>query len=272
MIELDAQAIRNLQSLGYVAGTKVSDDFEFDQTKEDPKDLIEFHNVYRRATGLVHKKQYEQVKEICKKLLADRPNFHELHDLMADIALTQKQYAQALPYLYQGLKLKPGRYKVHHNLAVALGKLGKSEESVEQFKKVIELAPNDTQTRNKIALELLRQKQVSLAITQFESSLNLDPNQPHTLNTMARIFATTSDKNLRDPKKAIELAKRACELTNFKQPATLYTLSIACASAGQFQQAISNAQKALSLANMAKQNTLAMKIKKHLQSLEAVKQ
>ena len=271
MIELDAQAIRNLQSLGYVAGTKVSDDFEFDQTKEDPKDLIEFHNVYRRATGLFHKKQYDQVKEICKKLLADRPNFHELHDLMADIALMQNQYAQALPYLYQGLKLKPGRYKVHHNLAVALGKLGQSEESVEQFKKMIELAPNDPQTRNKIALELLRQKQVSLAITQFESSLNLDPYQPDTLNTMARIFATTSEKNLRDPKKAIELARRACELTNFKQPVILYTLSIACASAGQFPQAIENAQKALSLANMAKQNTLAMKIQKHLQSLEAVK-
>ncbi len=136
---------------------------------------------------------------------------------------------------------------------------------------MIELAPNDTQTRNKIAVELWRQKQVSLAITQFESSLNLDPNQPHTLNTMARIFATTSEKNLRDPKKAIELAKRACELTNFKQAVTLYTLSIACASAGQFPQAIENAQKALSLANRAKQNTLAMTIQKHLKSLEAVK-
>jgi tetratricopeptide (TPR) repeat protein len=83
--------------------------------------------------------------------------------------------------------------------------------------------------------------------------------------------AGTSVKKLRDPKKAIELARWACELTNFKQPATLYTLSSACASPGQFQQAIENAQKALSLANMANQNTLAMKIKKHLQSLEAVK-
>ena len=90
--------------------------------------------------------------------------------------------------------------------------------------------------------------------------------------TQSKNPATTSEKNLRDPKKAIELARRACELTDFKKPATLYTLSIACASAGQFQQAIENAQQALSLANTAKQNTLAMKIQKHLQSLEAVKQ
>jgi len=35
---LDEEGRERLESLGYIAGTSVREDFEFDQSKEDPKD------------------------------------------------------------------------------------------------------------------------------------------------------------------------------------------------------------------------------------------
>ena len=41
--KLDEHGIKRLESLGYIASSGVSENFEFDQDKDDPKDLIDFH-------------------------------------------------------------------------------------------------------------------------------------------------------------------------------------------------------------------------------------
>ncbi len=62
-INLDAEAVKRLESLGYVAGG-ITEDFSFDQTKSDPKDLLEFYLAYSRAGYLITKEVYDQAEVI----------------------------------------------------------------------------------------------------------------------------------------------------------------------------------------------------------------
>jgi hypothetical protein len=69
------------------------------------------------------------------------------------------------------------------------------------------------------------------------------------LNNLAWAFATSPDDKDRSGTLAIELAKRACNKTNYRVVAPVGTLAAAYAEAGQFDNAIATAQKACALAS-----------------------
>jgi len=75
-IDLNEQALKRLQSLGYVAGTVNKKDFELNQVGDDPKDLIDFHNSYQELINLIFMKQYGQAKKLAQQLISQRPQFY----------------------------------------------------------------------------------------------------------------------------------------------------------------------------------------------------
>lgn len=253
---LDEESLRHLRSLGYVAGGTVKEDFSFDQSKEDPKDLAAFHDTYRTAAEYVKQGNYEQVRILGGVLIQQRPQFYELYDLMADTALKQEDYAGAVPYAEKSLELKPDRFKVHFNLGVAYSKLDRNDEAAEQFEKVLQLIPQDSpslrderiSTHNRLGLLRARQNQYELAISQFKKTLQLNPDQPHMLNAFARMLSTCPDERLRNSSSAIELAQRACTLTKSQNPLYLNTLAISYAADNNFEKAIETAKTALAYA------------------------
>jgi hypothetical protein len=78
------------------------------------------------------------------------------------------------------------------------------------------------------------------------------------LNELAWILATAPDSTFRSGTEAVQLAKRACELTKNRQAAFLTTLSAAYAEAGQFPDAMVAAQRAGKLAQLAGQKEIAV--------------
>ena len=118
----------------------------------------------------------------------------------------------------------------HYNLAVALQKQGRLDEAAAHFTKVIQIAPD----------------------------------MPSPMNDLALLIATHPEIKNRDVNEAIRLARRACELTNYHNPATLGTLAAAYAAAARFSEAVDTARKAIAIADSANQPQIKNIIQYHL--------
>lgn len=89
------------------------------------------------------------------------------------------------------------------------------------------------------------------AIQCCRKAMEMDSNNPAVLSTLAWMLATTGKPDLRQRQEAVELATKAVELTNFRQPNCLGTLAVADAAAGRF----SDAREAASVASILAQLT-----------------
>jgi arylsulfatase A-like enzyme/Flp pilus assembly protein TadD len=269
---LGAESLRHLQSLGYVGGSSVREDFKFDQSKEDPKDLIGFHEEYRKASHLLGQNVSVDVRALGERLIKQRPQFYDLYNLLLAIAVRQKDYESAIRYGEKALELRPGRFDVHQMLGFAHSQRKQHEAAVRHYKMALELAPDGqadsvakrVQVHNQLGLLHSRQKKFDLAIVQFQETLKLNPRQPEILNALAQALLTCADKALKDPAKAVDLAQKACALTESNNPVYLSTLAVAYATLNQLNEAVKISEKALALAQTRGDQALIAKQQKQL--------
>ena len=87
------------------------------------------------------------------------------------------------------------------------------------------------------------------AIADFDETIRLEPEFAGAYYNRAWLWATCPDPQVRDGRKAVESATRACELTGWKDAAQLDALAAAHAEAGDFAAAVKRQTEAAELAS-----------------------
>ena len=105
--------------------------------------------------------------------------------------------------------------------------------------------PNDPEVPTARGGHWLRKKSYAKALEQFEAALKLESEHVNALTGKALILANVKSQSLFDPKHAVDLANKACDLSGWKDATAIETLGIAHAATGNFPEAAKFVKQAL---------------------------
>lgn len=202
---------------------------------------------YLRGAIYAQDKDYKKALKDINQALRIDPSFNEAIQLKGVIYLQQKKYGDAVR-LFEMLRAKnPDDEQSVAQLAYALSQNDDYTGAIRRLNALLKKKPE--------CIELLRSKgdiqllygQWEKAIQTYEQILALRPNDSGTLNNYAWLLATSPEDSVRNGKKALEMATKAAEKTNYKEAHILSTLGSAYAEIGQFDKAIEWSEKAVAL-------------------------
>ena len=296
-MEADEETLRQLETLGYVAGA-VTEEFTFDTSKKDPKDLLDYHTAVIQIKPLLREHKYDQVREACEKMISIQPDIAKPyiylacmanrlkdypeaikqltkaveiepddivpHNIFADIYEKQGNHAQAINHHTISLKIQPEQTGVLNQLAALYTSLNKTDKAVESYSKSLQIEPKQPTVMSDLAMVLYGQNKVAEAMALWSESLQIDSKQVYAANSLAWLKATSKDDRFYDPPEALKFAKQACQLSEYKDPGMLDTLAAALAANGQFDKAVETAGEAIEIATSTGQNERLQGFQNHL--------
>jgi Flp pilus assembly protein TadD len=169
------------------------------------------------------------------------------HNNLANLLVRKGRWDEAISHLRKILEIQPSDAESRSHLEEALMRTGRLDEAIGQYEKSVELAPNNAEVRKELGDALLRRGRLAEAVMQYGKSSELAPQDVGILNRLAWVLATCPDVAIRDGRRAVELARRAEELTGGKNAMALTTLGASYAEAGEFGEAAAAARRALAI-------------------------
>jgi tetratricopeptide (TPR) repeat protein len=203
-------------------------------------------------------KQYEQALQI-------KPDYAEAHYNLGNALTRAGRVLEAINHYQRAIQIKPDYAEAHYRLAVALEKAGNIPDAIRHYEQAVRINPDYDQAHRDLALALEQTHRAREAIGHYEQALRIKPDRPLVENNLAWLLATLAPADGGDPVRAVTMAERICQLTDYRMPPYLDTLAAAYASAGRFDDAVAIARKAIDLANSAGLPQVAKQIESRLQ-------
>jgi tetratricopeptide (TPR) repeat protein len=230
---------------------------------------IDVYRLTEKAVGLEEQKDYDQALQILKNAVTLAPDDAKVHnDLAADYYL-KGDMGNAISEVRDAIDLNPALVQGHFNLAAFLLQEGHPDQALPEIEKAIDLNPHFPQGEETLAQTYGQLGRNNDALVHWRRALAANPKGVMALVGAARILASSPDPQLRDGAEAVKLAGQADELTGGHDPTVLDTLGAAYAEAGQYDQALAVANRALEAATASRNDTLAGMIRSRMQLYEA---
>jgi len=180
-----------------------------------------------------------------EEVLRGRPNLPEAIRLRSMIRAAGGDFEKALTDINRLMKARPDDTELKLQAASYYQAAKQPRRAIEIYSGILKDDAKNAEALRGRGDAYLSVGQHARAIKDFNQALKLAPENPGLLNNLAWVLATSPKEKLRDGKRAIELAKQACELTKYKQPHILSTLAAAYAETGDFETAKKWSSKAV---------------------------
>ena len=145
----------------------------------------------------------------------------------------------------KAIQISPRDYLPYYIRAAVFDRNGNLSRAIDDYSIAIQLYPTNASAYAVRALVYARKGDYAKGIEDCNRGINIDSNCVLAYESLAALLAVCPDSKIRDGKRALENAKKACELISWKQPKCLDTLAAAYAETGAFDQAVTWEQKAI---------------------------
>lgn len=241
-IELDS---RDAQAL--ILRSQVLFDLdEIDQARRDIGDALlldpnAVDGVFMRAAIAAREKRYADAIADMELLVRAFPTRESYVRQLAGYYQLDDRPRLAIRLLDEILKTKKGSWRSLRMRGDARLSVGEHAEAIKDYEQA--LAIIDKAAQKSTAKSDDKNKEEDSEAVDEEGA----PPEEHSglLNNLAWVLATSPKDEVRDGKRAVELATKACELTEFKEAHILSTLAAAYAENGDFEKAREWSEKAI---------------------------
>jgi tetratricopeptide (TPR) repeat protein len=214
-------------------------------------------------------RMFADVETLYRTTIERNPNCWLVQNNLGNLLVDQGHVGEAILHLQEALKSKHNSVDTCFNLGNALRSERRTDEAILYYKEALRIDHNYVPAYCNLGSALASQGRLREAITHYHNALRIDPNDVHTLNGLALLRATCPQSAFRNGAEAVDLAQRAFRLSKEPEPSILDTLAAAYAEAGRFPEAVQTARRALELAKLQHNKTLAKSVTARIRLYEA---
>lgn len=144
---------------------------------------------------------------------------------------------KALKELARIIDTDPKQVQAYVDRALIWESKGESKAAELDFDRAIENSTRNSEVYIARGKYWIKKKQHSKALEDFEMALKYSPESPTAMAYASMVLSSGADLEKRNPNRAIELAKKAFEITGGKNSTVLDALALAYAATGNFVDA-----------------------------------
>ena len=175
------------------------------------------------------------------------PNSAAAHLNRGDCWYNKKDWDHAIADYDAAIRLAPNSAYAYLYRGVAWYNKKDWDHAIADYDAVIRLDPNSTPAYLGRGHAWYVKRNWDHAIADYDAAIRLDPNSVAAYDACAWLLATSPTDEVRDGKRAIQYATKACELSSWKEPEYLDSLAAAHAEVGDYPRAVQRQEEALRL-------------------------
>jgi tetratricopeptide (TPR) repeat protein len=223
--------------------------------------------LLQRAEAYLYAGKDDDALADVEAVLQQREGLVAAHRLRAQILANKDRLQEAIDEMEKLSTALPEEVDIKMQLGLYYLIDKQPEKAIEAYSAVLKLDDEHAAALRNRGDAYLNLGQHAPAIADFERALLIESEDTGLLNNLAWVLATSPDDPIRDGKRAIQLATKACELTEYKEAHIISTLAAAYAESGDFAQAEKWSQQAVDMKDPLHQDQL----KKELESYQQKK-